>query len=154
MDDVGTASITVVSNTENLAKVRDFMKSQVSKSPLKSVDQNKVILAVDEAVANIMRHAYQEQITGEIVLKVDFDPEKLMIIIQDSGIQFNPDNVKDVDIMEHVKRGRKTGLGIFLMRQIMDEVKYSFSDGTKNELMMIKYVNPPGNGEDGSGKGA
>jgi anti-sigma regulatory factor (Ser/Thr protein kinase) len=44
------------------------------------------------------------------------------------------------DIAEHVAAGRRNGLGIFLMRQIMDEVKYTFVQGFRNELRMVKYV--------------
>ena len=42
--------------------------------------------------------------------------------------------------MDHVKQGKKKGLGIFLMRQIMDEVRYAFKDGIKNEVVLVKYI--------------
>ena len=41
---------------------------------------------------------------------------------------------------EHVKIGSKKGLGIFLMRQIMDEVRYQFKEGISNELLLVKYI--------------
>jgi serine/threonine-protein kinase RsbW len=147
MDQVGNAALEVESKTENLSKVREFMSDQVSQSGLQPADRNKVVLAVDEAVSNIIKHAYQEKIEGEIKLEVEFDDEKFRVTILDRGLEFDPGAVTDVDIMEHVKQGRKTGLGIFLMRQIMDEVKYTFREGSDNELFMVKYISPPPEGE-------
>ena len=52
----------------------------------------------------------------------------------------DPKTVPDVDIQEHVREGRKGGLGIFLIRRIMDEVRYAFQEGMHNELMLVKYI--------------
>jgi len=153
MDQKSRASIEFESCTENLSQVREFMSEQVRLSPLSDRDQNKVVLAVDEAVANIIKHAYQQESTGSIVIEVTFDAERFEISVLDSGNQFDPNDIKDVDIMKHVKEGRKTGLGIFIMRQIMDEVQYNFREGERNELHMVKYVQPADPPASGGAKG-
>ncbi len=56
------------------------------------------------------------------------------------GRPFDPGTVPDVDLQEHVRHGRKGGLGIFLIRRIMDEVTYSFQAGAPNELRLVKFV--------------
>lgn len=157
MVEPGKAALEFESDTENLARVRQFMSEQMSKTALPAMEGNKVILAVDEACANIIKHAYDQEGRGRVHVVVEYDETRVEIRIHDEGMQFDPNQVKDVDIMEHVKKGRKTGLGIFLMRQIMDEVEYSFRDGQQNRLRMVKYVTPPGQeGEAGAsgGKGA
>jgi len=53
---------------------------------------------------------------------------------------FNPESIPNPDMKDHVQRGHKKGLGIFLMRQIMDEVRYKFRDGVKNELTLVKFI--------------
>jgi len=102
-----------------------------------------VSLAVDEAVANVMEHAYgnyEAQANQEIQIILDVNPNRLEILIRDRGRAFDPDLIAQVDIREHVRKGEKGGLGIYLMRKIMDEVNYSFKQGMHNELQMIKYV--------------
>ncbi len=133
----------VTSETKNLSVVRDFVSECATRSALPRTEMNKVILAVDEAVSNIMRHGYRGG-PGEIELVVEADPKRIAITILDSGTKFDPDRVQDPDMGEHIRQGRKSGLGIFLMRQIMDEVSYSFREGVRNQLRLVKYLGPGG----------
>ncbi|MHC4779966.1 MAG: ATP-binding protein [Planctomycetota bacterium] len=136
-------SIEIGARTENLQRVREFMSRQVELSPLPAMDRNKVVLAVDEAVANIVRHAYESAAEGVILVSTRSDDKRFEVAIFDSGSQFDPNKITDPDMQEHVRLGKKTGLGIFLMRQIMDEVEYSFREGRQNELRLVKYATPP-----------
>jgi len=131
----------VVSNdTKHLVVVRDFISRLVVQSRLSREDENKIILAVDEAVTNIIEHGYDEGVEGSIEIDVEIAERQFRVVIRDSGRVFNPETIPYPDLQEHVRTGRKKGLGIFLMRQIMDEVRYRFKDGVKNELTLIKYV--------------
>ncbi|MHC5038442.1 MAG: ATP-binding protein [Planctomycetota bacterium] len=143
MGEVIQDRIEVKALTENLKFVREFMSRMVGASALAEMDRNKVVLAVDEAVANIVRHAYGGSGKGIIQIQARADARKLEIHIFDSGSKFDPNSVKDPDMMEHIRLGKKTGLGIFLMRQIMDEVSYSFREGKNNELYLAKYIQSP-----------
>ena len=105
-----------------------------------SIDENKIILAVDEAVTNVIEHGYDEQNDGSIEIDVVSAPAAFKITIRDTGKIFNPTSTPSLNVQDHVKMGRKKGLGIFLMRQIMDEVKYTFRDGVKNELILVKFI--------------
>lgn len=131
----------VVSNdTKHLMLVRDFVSRLIRQSRLAKEEENKVILAVDEAVTNIIEHGYDEGADGSIEIEVEADDEQFKIMIRDSGRVFNPESIPNPDMKEHVVRGHKKGLGIFLMRQIMDEVRYKFRDGVKNELTLVKFI--------------
>ncbi len=136
-------SIEIAADTSNLRNVREFMSRLVGKSGLDERDRNKVILAVDEAVANIVKHAYGEREEGWVRIDVHAGEEKFEIVIRDSGSTFNPDSISEPDMKEHIRLGKKTGLGIFLMRQIMDEVNYAFLEGRKNRLHLVKYLRNP-----------
>ncbi len=136
----------IVSNeTANLASVREFVQANIERTALAPSEHVKVILAVDEAVSNIMRHAYEDFAKGtrsiEIVFKAD--EEKIILTLKDSGREFDPTDVNELNISEHVKLGKKYGLGLFLMRRIMDEVKFVFRSGIENMLTMVKYIKPP-----------
>ena len=131
----------VVSNdTKHLIVVRDFIARLIHQSRLAKDDENKVILAVDEAVSNIIEHGYDEGAEGTIELEVEADEGQFKIVVRDTGRLFNPESIPDPDMKEHVRKGQKKGLGIFLMRQIMDEVRYKFKDGVKNELTLVKFI--------------
>jgi serine/threonine-protein kinase RsbW len=131
----------VVSNdTKYLIVVRDFVARLIRQSRLPREEENKVILAVDEAVTNIIEHGYDEGVDGSIEIEIEAADDQFKVVIRDSGRVFNPESIPDPDMKEHVQRGHKKGLGIFLMRQIMDEVRYKFKDGVKNELTLVKFI--------------
>jgi serine/threonine-protein kinase RsbW len=128
--------------TSYLNVVRQEVCNFLGQSPLSKNDINLVQLAIDEAVANIMEHSQDEcryQVTIEMTMELD--GEKFVVVLRDSGKEFNPMTIKSADIQEHVRKGKKRGLGMLLMRQIMDEITYSFVSGSKNELKMTKIFN-------------
>lgn len=136
--------LTVPSDTSYLSQVREAVTAVVGQGVFPAVQANLIALAVDEAVANIIEHAYAtDRATGnarEIEIILRLDAVRFEVLIRDRGTAFDPRGVPDVDVREHVKAGRKGGLGIFLMRRIMDEINYSYKHGVHNELQMIKYI--------------
>lgn len=138
--------LTITSETEHLARVREFLQNCATRAGLPGSELGKIVLAVDEATANIMKHAYGGQPGGEIHFAIRSDGERLEVVITDHGQGFDPDRIKDPDMAEHVRAGRKSGLGIFLMRQIMDEVTYTFREGVPNRLRLVKYLAPRSEG--------
>lgn len=132
--------IVVSNDTRHLIVVREFVTRMIRQSDLASEDENKVTLAVDEAVTNVIEHGYEGERDGSIEVEIAYDATLFRVIVRDNGKSFNPEVVSDPDITEHVKLGKKRGLGIFLMRQIMDEVRYVFREGTKNEVILTKYI--------------
>ncbi|HHN46876.1 MAG TPA: ATP-binding protein [Planctomycetes bacterium] len=134
--------IVIPNDTAYLADVRKLVHEVVEKSSFPSEEAHRIILAVDEAVTNIMQHAYEHDLEGslEIELVLEVDNTKFEVAIRDSGKSFDPQDVDAPDIDKHVKNGKRHGLGIFLIRQIMDEVVYSYKQGVRNELRMVKYA--------------
>ncbi|MBI4575351.1 MAG: ATP-binding protein [Planctomycetes bacterium] len=132
--------ICVTNETENLHKVREFVSAAVQDSAVPREEQNKVILAVDEAVANVMEHAYEGTLGGSIRVRIESDERRFEVLIRDHGRRFDPGRIVDPDIEAHVRAGRKNGLGVFLMRQIMDKVDYDFRDEAENRLTLVKFL--------------
>jgi serine/threonine-protein kinase RsbW len=132
--------LVVGNDTRYLILVRDFVARLLKHTPFTESDGHKIILAVDEAVSNVMEHGYAQGQDGTIEIEADSDPRRFRIVIRDQGRIFNPDTVRPPDIREHVRAGKRKGLGIFLMRRIMDEVAYRFKEGVKNELTLVKYI--------------
>ena len=91
-------------------------------------------LAVNEAIANIIEHAYKGATTGEIVVGLEMKQEALEILIKDWGIKVPKEHIKSReldDIADH-------GLGVFLMHQLMDDVVYDLEKPEGTELLLRK----------------
>ena len=131
----------IANETKNLTLLRNFVTEVATEMEIPGTERNKIILAVDEAVSNIIEHAYDSSSEGknEISVMLISSAEQVEITITDSGREFDPTEIKDPNIKLHINEGRKNGLGIFLMRQIMDEVRYTFRAGVENQLVMVKY---------------
>lgn len=130
----------VKSTTDNLALVREFTKKAAEECGFPEETSGKIVLAVDEACTNIIKHAYKYSPDGKIIITIKFDKDKLAISIIDEGTHFNPNNVPEPNIVEYYKQKKVGGLGIFLMKKLMDEVKYSTISGNKNEVTLVKYL--------------
>jgi len=132
--------LVVKSTTDNLAKVRDFTRKTAEECGFTEDTLGKIVLAVDEACTNIIKHAYKYSPNGVIIISIKFDKDRFSISIVDEGIHFNPNSVPEPNIVEYYKQKKVGGLGIFLMKKLMDEVKYSTISGNKNEVILVKYL--------------
>jgi len=134
--------LTIPNDTACLCLVRKAVAEVIQGSAFPRKDVHLLTLSVDEAVANIIEHAYAGCRPGEkeIEIILEADAEKFEVVVYDSGREFDPSSIPEVNIKEHVRQGRKNGLGLFIMRQIMDEVNYSFQHNVRNRLQMIKFV--------------
>jgi anti-sigma regulatory factor (Ser/Thr protein kinase) len=143
MKDSYIKEMVVPNDTKYLTDVREMLSSVLSSSTIEGKSCRMIVLAVDEAIANIMEHATDNKLDSDIKIElcVKSDDERFQIIIRDSGKRFDPTGVDEIDMKMHLKSGKKNGLGIFLMRQIMDEVQYTYKKDCINELSMIKYIN-------------
>lgn len=130
----------VKSTTDNLATIRDFVKSAANQSGFSEDSTGKIILAVDEACTNIIKHAYKYSPEGNILIKVKFNDPKFSISITDDGSHFDPNKVPEPDLREYYKQKRVGGLGMFLIKKLMDEVNYSTLSGNKNQVILVKYL--------------
>ena len=130
----------VKSTTDNLAGIRDFIKSAADQSGFSEDTVGKIILAVDEACTNIIKHAYKNSPEGNIFIKIKFNDPKFSISITDEGSHFDPNKVPEPNLREYYKEKRVGGLGVFLIKKLMDEVNYSTLTGNKNQVILVKYL--------------
>jgi serine/threonine-protein kinase RsbW len=123
-----------------LAQVRDLVSRSIAEGGFPSHFLNRLQIAVDEAVTNIIEHGYADEPRGSsrIELHVDVTNERFRIEITDHGRTFDPNQITDIDIQQHVLNGRSGGLGVFLMRKIMDQVDYHYQTGGHNQLVLVK----------------
>ncbi len=129
----------VPSQTDNLELIREFVSRVAAKVGFDSDDVNKIELAIDEACTNVIKHAYEKNSKKPIDIAIKLDYNKLTIIVTDQGKGFNVDDIKTPDMKEYLAEMRVGGLGIFLIKNLMDEVKFDVKPGVRNQVKMVKY---------------
>ncbi len=132
----------IPNETSHLATVREAVREVVAESSFPKDELNRLMLAVDESVTNVMEHAYEHDLEGEMSIEITLSAtgSEFVARIRDWGSSFDPTQVPAPNLSEHVKDGRRHGLGIFLVRRIMDEVTYTSSPDGCNELRLAKRV--------------
>ena len=127
----------IPSDINFLNHVRNFI---VGVSRESRFDEDKIAqieMSLDEALANVVEHAYAFDANQEIRVRLRLHPDRLEITIHDCGRSFDSDKTPLPDIQEHISKRRVGGLGRYLMNTLMDSVEYR-SDGHTNELRMVK----------------
>jgi len=138
-----TFQLHVPSSTENLSMIRDFVGSIGERAGFSKGDLVKLELAVDEACANVIEHAYGSDTTREVTVRATLDPNAVQIRIIDNGRGFDPATVTETDLESLIRQRKSGGLGMRLIRSVMDEVHYEIVPGQKNELRMTKLLHKP-----------
>ncbi|MGE0129815.1 MAG: ATP-binding protein [Blastocatellales bacterium] len=133
-------TLQVPSSTENLALIREFVTTVGRQARLEEADISKLELAVDEACANVIEHAYGHDITKEVVVRAKFDDESLRISVIDEGRGFDPNSAPQNSVEQLIHERKSGGLGVRLIKRLMDEVSYEIVPGQKNELHMTKKI--------------
>lgn len=135
-----TQSINIESRTERLIAVREFVSGAARDFGFNDEDISKIALAVDEACTNIIKHAYRFDPTKKITITVKQQNGAFEVAITDTGKKFNPSSVQQPDMKEYLSHYRRGGLGVYLMKSLMDKVEYDIKPGKKNMVRLIKYL--------------
>ena len=122
-------TIRVSCNKNNLKTVRDFVTQYLGQYALSEIVLNQIVLAVDEISANLIIHSNHEDASKFMELAIERVGAQLLFEISDSGISFERSNYKEPDIEEHIRIGKKGGVGIAIVNRIMDKVEFSSQDG-------------------------
>jgi serine/threonine-protein kinase RsbW len=130
----------VPSSTENLALIREFVTTVGKQARMSDDDVSKLELAVDEACANVIEHAYGHDITKEVDVRAVFDEDEVRISVIDSGRGFDPAKIDEETVEQLVAQRKSGGLGFRLIKTLMDDVSYEIIPGQKNELHMTKKI--------------
>ncbi len=131
--------ITLASRFELIRELRRQLKAFAAQKGFTEEEVFEAQLAVNEAVANVIKHAYRGEEKGRIDLHVNLDEEgNLVITIRDFGAKADPVSFQSRDLDDF----REGGIGIYLMRNLMDEVTYDHSPETGTILTMKKLKKP------------
>ena len=133
----------IKSQLQYLSTVRNFIKTI---SEMKQFDNDlllEITLVLDEAVANIIEHGYKLSGDKEVFIKIWVDPEKVEIRIIDFSDGFDFDKAGNVNLDVHRQARKNRGLGVYIIKKIMDKTEYKRDPVNGNELKLIKYLKKP-----------
>lgn len=126
---------------DSLEKIANLIQQAAMEFGLDSCAAYGVETAVDEACSNIIEHAYGGENKGSIELTYEIADRELIITLKDSGKRFNPKKIAPPNLTAPLKNRQPHGLGLFFMRQWMDEIRFERNAGY-NVLIMIKRKGP------------
>jgi serine/threonine-protein kinase RsbW len=125
--------ITLAADFASLETVRAFVAQAARDGALREAEVYAVQLAVDEAFTNIIEHAYQGESPELVECTCQVGGDRLTITLRDCGAPFNPWEIPDPDLDASLEDRTAGGLGLFFMRQMMDEVHFEFIPATADQ---------------------
>lgn len=132
--------ITVPAAAESIDKITEFINAELEKLDCPKKTQKQIDIAADEIFSNIAHYAYESKDgSAEIRLEKSDNPKAVTLTFTDSGIPYNPLEKPDPDVTLSADEREIGGLGIYIVKKTMDEVKYERKDG-KNILFVTKYL--------------
>jgi len=133
-----SANIILPAKLENLDAMVGFIGEGAENQGFVQKTIHQIHLACEEALVNVIHYAYPDG-NGDIELTYDLNEEKGFVIeIIDRGVPFDPLSLPEPDIGASIEDRKIGGLGVYMMRNIMDEVRYK-REGDRNILALIKH---------------
>lgn len=126
---------TIGSNNE-LEKIRNFIQYWANDFGFNNIDTNKIILAVDEVCSNLIKYSFSKDTNSEICIKIETKKPDFIINIADDSAPFDLTERPDLNINEYFSKISRGGLGIYIIKSVMDEITYKPSDGSQNKNIL------------------
>ena len=132
--------ITMKAVIESIPAVTDFVDAQLEAIDCPMKAQMQINVAIDEIFSNISHYAYPGS-EGEATVRFEYDPlaKEAKVCFRDHGVPYNSLNKSDPDVTLPAVERAVGGLGIFLVKKLMDRITYEYTDGM-NVLCIIKKV--------------
>ena len=131
---------TMQASLESIPEITGWVDQLLTKAGCTVKARRQIDVALDEILSNIARYAYPEK-EGSMTVEIDMDEETgmLSLTFRDEGIPFDPLGKEEPDVTLGVRERAVGGLGIFLVKKMMDKVSYR-REGKENILSLYKKV--------------
>jgi serine/threonine-protein kinase RsbW len=129
--------ISIWCNKDELTKIRQFTSDMLEEHAIPDLEAHKLVLAVDEVCANIMIHANNCNPESRIEFDILFKPAQIIFTFRDKGAGFDINTYEAPSINDIVSSRRQGGLGLMLVKRIMDKIEFS-TEKNHNICRLIK----------------
>jgi serine/threonine-protein kinase RsbW len=139
---MATACRTYSSELSQLAAMREFVGETCRREWAKPADEPAICqlqLALGEAAANVIRHAYQGQAGQPIELTLETRADQIRLTLHHNGLPFDPKNVSPPEF----DGSREGGFGVYMMDRLADQVAYSREADGRSAVRLVKCRTPP-----------
>ena len=131
-----TNTLTLTNNINDLERLEPFLEEFFHQNGLAPAPLSQISLALEEALANVIMYAYPEGTQGDVTLSMKVEGKAICMEIRDKGVPFNPLQQQEVNLDVPLEERKIGGLGIHLIKEIMDSVAYEYHDG-RNVLKLV-----------------
>jgi serine/threonine-protein kinase RsbW len=132
-------TLTMSADESKLSTIRDFVACVGQEAGLSDQVIADLQLAVDEVCANVLRHGYRGQ-GGELAVTIQPLRDAVRVTVQDWGVAFDPQAVPEPDVATPLEQRPLGGMGLYLVRQVMDEVLFEFGAEKGNTVTMVRRL--------------
>jgi serine/threonine-protein kinase RsbW len=139
MSDKMKKTVTFPATYESLAAISKFVIAAAEAAGLDDKATYGLQLAVDEACSNIIKYAYEDLEAQGITCTCRVSDRSITITLRDEGRPFNPEDAPEPDICSPLKERQVGGLGLYFIRELMDEVRFSCAPDGSNVLTLVKH---------------
>lgn len=125
-------------DTAVLAEISEMIAETSQKAGFNEEEISQIQLSVDEACTNTIMHGLKQDSERTFELELQWNSGEIEIVISESGVPFDPTSVEEPDLSASLEERSVGGLGIYFIKQLMDEVEYRLDDRGMKILRMIK----------------
>ena len=132
--------IQLSSSTKNLSLVRDFIESKALASGFDESSINQIVMSVDEACTNIIKHAHKYNENEVIEIETLSSGGQFQIVLKYKGYGFNPNDLRNPDMKDYFSNFKVGGLGVPIMKKFMNKIEYVRKNSDYNCLTLTKFL--------------
>ncbi|MBK8552353.1 MAG: ATP-binding protein [Ignavibacteria bacterium] len=132
--------ILFASSTKNLSLLRKFIEVKASDFGFDESTINQIILSVDEACTNIIKHAHKYNEKEIIEVEIQQETGQFKIIMKYKGKGFDPNDIHNPDMKDYFNKFKVGGLGVPIMKKFMNKIEYVHNNSEDNYLTLIKSL--------------
>ena len=129
--------LTIGCKKDELVRIRQFTSDMLEEYNVPDLQAHKLVLAVDEVCANLIIHANNCNPQSHIEFNIDFKPKQIIFTFRDKGAGFDINEYESPSMDELVSTRRQGGLGLMLVKRIMDKIEFS-TEKNHNICRLIK----------------
>ncbi|NQS99173.1 MAG: ATP-binding protein [candidate division Zixibacteria bacterium] len=134
------ASMVINADTRYLEIIGDFIRKNAIIAGFADMEARSIELAIDEMVSNSIIHGYTNELGGEIRVQVFIIDNGMKVVLEEAGKEFDPFATKEPDLDAPLSERKIGGLGLFIVKKIMDEIYYESAADRLKKFTLIKWV--------------
>lgn len=131
-------SIELHGSGDSLILGRNFIEEKLKQAEVSDDIIPLVIMSSDEAASNVVKHFYEFDSEKKYVITVSVSAKKIIILIESYGKKINLRSTRKMNLDKHFQQGKQSGLGMYIMHTLMDEVTYHYVE-KMNVIKLVKY---------------